>query len=421
MHHVRAYVQRAGTRLPGIAILICSVLCSPGISIADQKPEARQVVSDKLPWSERMALSEMIRRGGSLEFDRNPKAKWAYETGVFLEGIEKVWRSTRDEKYYGYLKAVVDSFVEADGNIRTYKLDEYNLDSIKSGTLLLSLYRETKEKKYDTAAHLLMKQLETQPRTSEGGFWHKKIYPYQMWLDGIYMGSPFYAQFSQMFNQPRGFEDVANQIVWIESHTRDPKTGLLYHGWDERRAQEWADQKTGCSKSFWGRAMGWYVMGVADVLDFLPETHPRRGTLIGIFQRTLRAVAKYQDDESGLWYQVVDQGKRTGNYLEASASSMFVCALAKGIRKNYLGKEFLPVVQKGYEGIIRRLIKVDPNGVIHLTQICSVGGLGGPSHRNGTFEYYMSEPVVMDDLKGVGAFILASVEMEQLQGKIGDK
>lgn len=412
------YSRRPRTRpyLPIAFLLFVTALCSLYISASDQKPESQPAVSDTLPWSERMALSEMHRRGGSLALNTNPMAGWVYETGVFLEGIEKIWLKTGDEKYYRYLKGVVDSFIDAGGIIRNYKMEDYNIDSIKSGTLLFGLYHKTKEEKYSKAAHLLMRQLETQPRTGEGGFWHKKKYPYQMWLDGIYMGSPFYAQFAKTFNRPGGLDDVAHQIIWIESHTRDPKTGLLYHAWDERKEQEWADPKTGCSKNFWGRALGWYVMGIADVLDFMPDSHPSRKNLLAIFQRTLRSIARYQDEETGLWYQVVDQEKRPGNYLEASASSMYVYAIAKGIRKNYLEKTLLPVAQKGYSGLTGKLIKVDANGSVHLTQICSVAGLGGQKRRNGTYEYYISEPVVSNDLKGVGAFILASVEMEQLAG-----
>ncbi len=402
-------------RFLAVIILVCLCVATYPAGALDQIPHPQpQVVSDKLPWSERMAQSEMIRRGDSLGCDKNPKARWVYETGVFLQGIERTWLNSGNQKYYDFLKGVIDSFVQPDGNIRTYSLNEYNLDSIKSGTLLLSLLDKTKEVKYAKAAYILVKQLETQPRTEEGGFWHKKVYPYQMLLDGIYMASPFYAQFSKTFNRPAGFDDVANQIIWIEKHTRDPKTGLLYHAWDERREQEWADPKTGCSKNFWGRAMGWYVMALADVLDFLPEAHPRRQEILAIFQRTLQAISRYQDRTTGLWYQVVDQGDRKGNYLEASASSMFVCALAKGIRNGYLDKRFLPVAQKGFEGLTKNLVKVDPDGSVHLTQICSVAGLGGPKRRNGTFEYYISEPVVRDDLKGVGAFIMASVEMERL-------
>lgn len=370
--------------------------------------------SDARTWAEKMALSEMKRQGDSLYYGKNPKAKWTYETGVFLKGLEAVWMRTGNAKYYDFLKDVIDSYLEPDGTIKTYKLEEYNLDNINCGKLLLTLYQKTKEEKYRKAAFLLMRQLEKQPRTREGGFWHKQIYPYQMWLDGIYMASPFLARYAQMFDGPAALDDVANQIIWIENHTRDSRTGLLYHGWDESREQEWADPVTGRSKSFWGRAMGWYAMGIVDVLEFLPRTHPRRTALIDILKRLSKALASYQDGETGLWYQVIDQGKRNKNYLEASASSMFVYAMAKGVRMGYLDKEYASVARKGYDGLIKHLIKTDRDGSVNLTQICAVGGLGGPQKRDGSFEYYMSEPIVVNDLKGVGAFLMASIEIDRL-------
>ncbi len=373
--------------------------------------------ADARTWAERMATSEMQRQGDNLCFGKNPKAKWAYETGVFLKGLEAVWRTTGDGKYFDYLKKVIDCYVGVDGTIKTYKLEDYNLDNINLGKQLLSLFVKTGDEKYKKAADLLMKQLKSQPRTKEGGFWHKKIYPYQMWLDGIYMASPFYAQYSMLFKQPAGFDDVANQIIWMENHARDSRTGLLYHGWDESKSQEWADPVTGLSKNFWGRAMGWYAMAIVDVLDYMPKNHPKRKQVIAVFQRLAKAVADYQDPATGLWYQVVDQGKRQGNYLEASCSSMFVYALAKGVRKGYIGKEYASTARKGFDGIVARLIKADADGKINLTQVCSVGGLGGPSRRNGTFEYYLSEPVVSNDLKGVGAFIMAGIEVDHLAGK----
>jgi unsaturated rhamnogalacturonyl hydrolase len=390
--------------LSGICLGICLLfLSTPCFAAADGRT-----------WAEKMATSEMKRQSDALSFGKSPKAKWAYETGVFLKGLEAVGARTGNEKYDDFVKTVVDSYVEPDGSIKTYKLDDFNLDNINCGKLLLSLYQKSGDEKYKKAAFLLMKQLASHPRTREGGFWHKKIYPYQMWLDGIYMASPFIAQFAQLFDKPAGFDEVANQIIWIESHTRDSRTGLLYHGWDESRAQAWADPKTGCSKSFWGRAMGWYAMGIVDVLDFMPEKHPRRAALIEVFNRLSKAVAHYQDSETGLWYQVVDQGKREKNYLEASASSMFVYALAKGARKGYLGKEYASVAKKGYEGLVKHLVKVDPDGTVNLVQVCSVAGLGGPQKRNGTYEYYVSEPVVANDLKGVGTFIMASIEIDKL-------
>ncbi len=377
--------------------------------------------ADARNWAERMATSEMQRQGESLCFGKGPKAKWAYETGVLLKGLEAVWVRTGDNRYYEYIKSVIDSYLAPDGSIRTYKLDDYNLDNLNLGKQLLSLYIKTNDGKYKAAAALLIKQLQTHPRTKEGGFWHKKIYPYQMWLDGIYMAGPFYAQYSGMFNHPAGFDDVANQIIWMESHARDSATGLLYHGWDESKTQEWADPVTGLSKNFWGRSMGWYAMAIADVLDYLPQNHPKRAQIIAIFQRLCKAVSNFQDSESGLWYQVVDQGKRQGNYLEASGSAMFVYALAKGARKGYLGREFASVARKGYEGLVTHLIKTDPDGKINLMQVCSVAGLGGPTHRNGTFEYYVGEPVVSNDLKGVGSFIMACIEIDQLTAGTGNQ
>jgi unsaturated rhamnogalacturonyl hydrolase len=388
-------------------IILMTILFVIGSALGVYCGEART-------WAEKMAASEMQRQGDALCFGKAPKSKWAYETGVFLKGLEAVSARTGDKKYHDYLKNVIDSYLDADGNIRTYKLEDYNIDNINTGKQLLALYQKTGDEKYRKAATQLMKQLQTHPRTKEGGFWHKRIYPYQMWLDGIYMGSPFYAQYSRMFDQPAGFDDVANQVIWMESHARDNKTGLLYHGWDESKTQEWADPATGLSKNFWGRAMGWYAMALVDVLDYLPENHPKRGQIIGIFQRLSKAVANYQDGETGLWYQVVDQGKRQGNYLEASASSMFVYAFAKGTRKGYIAREYSATATKGYAGLIKKLIQADPDGKINLTQVCSVAGLGGPTRRNGTFEYYVGEPVVSNDLKGVGSFIMASIEVDQL-------
>lgn len=386
------------------AVCILAAASSVGGALADADAQA---------WAEKMAQSEMARRGDSLSFGK-ARGYWAYETGVLLKGLEHLWVTTGNAKYYEYLKATVDSFLESDGTIKTYRLDDYNLDNINCGKLLLTLYEKTKEEKYRTASRLLMKQLEGQPRTGEGGFWHKKIYPYQMWLDGIYMASPFLAQFSKSFNKPDGFDEVSRQIIWIENHTRDNQTGLLYHGWDESKAQEWADPSTGRSKSFWGRAMGWYAMALVDTLDFMPEKHPKRKYLVDILKRLSKAVVNYQDSRTGLWHQVVDQGERKGNYLEASASSMFVYALAKGVRKGYIDREYAAVARKGFDGLVRNLIAKDPDGKVSLTQVCSVGGLGGAKKRNGTFEYYMSEPIVTNDLKGVGAFIMAGVEIKQL-------
>jgi len=345
--------------------------------------------------------------------------KWAYEWGLALKSIEQVWLKTHEDRYFDYIKTNIDKFVDPDGDIRTYRLEEYNLDRINPGKLLFPLYSQTGDERYKRAAYLLRQQLRTHPRTNKGGFWHKQIYPHQMWLDGIYMAAPFYAEFAERFGEPEGFDDVAQQIILIEKHTRDPVTGLLYHGWDESKSQKWADPETGCSPSFWGRAIGWYAMGIVDVLDHLPVNHPRREKIIRIFQDAIASLAAVQDSPTGLWYQVLDQGGRAGNYLESSASCMIVYAMVKGVRKAYIGREYLDVARGGYAGILEHFVEVDDQGLVNLNRICSVAGLGrGPGqpekpYRDGSFEYYIGEKIVANDHKGVGPFILASVEIER--------
>jgi unsaturated rhamnogalacturonyl hydrolase len=369
-------------------------------------------------WYIKMADSEMQRLNDKLDFGKSdPDANWNYQTGLFLKSLMDVWDASGEKKYFDYSKRVIDSFLEKDGSIKTYKMDDFNIDKINSGKVLLSLYRETNDDIYKNAAAILMEQLSKHPRTKEGGFWHKKRYPWQMWLDGIYMGSPFYAEYSELFNQPQGFDDVVNQILIIDVHTRDPKTKLRYHGWDESNKQEWADPETGCSPNFWGRAMGWYAMAIIDVLDFLPQDHPKREKIVFILKDLYKAIANYQDKTSGVWYQVLDMPDRKGNYLEASASSMFVYAIAKALNKGIVDSSFIPVVKNGYKGLINQFVKTDIDGSVHLTQVCNVAGLGGNPYRDGSFEYYINEPVGDDDLKGVGPFIMAGLQMEKLLKK----
>ncbi len=342
-------------------------------------------------------------------------SKWSYEWGVVLRGIERVWRHTGEQRYFDYMKQNIDAFVDPDGRIRTYRMEEYNIDHVNTGKLLFPLWQETGDSRYERAAHLLREQLRTHPRTRENGFWHKNIYPHQMWLDGIYMHGSFYAEYARWFDEPAGFDDVVHQVMLIENHTRDPQTGLLYHGWDESRAQRWADRHTGCSPHFWGRAIGWYLMAIPDVLDHLPENHAQRGPVAAIFRRTVDAVVNVQNQDTGLWYQILDQKDRPGNYLEASASCMFVYVMARGIRQGLLDDRYLAAAERGYEGILKHLVSVTPEGLLNLNQICSVAGLGGDPYRDGSFEYYTSEPVVTNDHKGVGAFILAGMEMQELR------
>jgi unsaturated rhamnogalacturonyl hydrolase len=364
------------------------------------------------PVSERMAATAMTCWANSWETDPARTERWSYEQGVLLKGIENVWLNTADGKYFAFIQHSIDRFVNEDGTIKTYKLEDYNLDNINEGKLLLTLFRVTEKEKYKKAADLLREQLKTHPRTHEGGFWHKKIYPYQMWLDGLYMGEPFYAEYAATFHDDAAFDDIAKQFIWMEAHARDPKTGLLYHGWDESKQQRWANPKTGLSPEFWARAIGWYAMALVDTLDYFPENHPQRAELIAILKRLAPAIEKYQDAKSGLWYQVLDKQTEKGNYFEASAACMFVYALAKGVRRGYLPDRYLPVAQKGYERILNRFVKTDANGQVNLEGTVGGAGLGGNPYRDGSYQYYIGEKIVTNDPKGIGAFLMASSEIE---------
>jgi unsaturated rhamnogalacturonyl hydrolase len=362
-----------------------------------------------------MANSEMARRGDKLAWKEDGGAKWDYTAGLLTLSLLELNERVPDPRYVKFAETAIGSFITEDGSIHGYKASEYNLDNINPGRTVLALYELTKEGRYKKAADLLRKQLESQPRTGEGGFWHKQRYPHQMWLDGLYMASPFYAEYAKLFHEPAAsFDDVAKQIRLVAAHTYDPASGLFYHGWDESKQQDWANKTTGTSPSFWGRAIGWYGMALVDVLDSLPQDHPARGEIIGILQKLCAGVVKHQDPESGLWYQVVDQGGRQGNYLEATASCMFVYTMAKGVNHRYLSRDYVPAILKGYQGIVGKLIKADEKGVVTLTQCCSVAGLG--YGRDGSYEYYLKEPVVENDLKGVGPFILAGIELQRMPG-----
>ncbi|MBC6111734.1 glycoside hydrolase family 88 protein [Pedobacter fastidiosus] len=339
--------------------------------------------------------------------------KWSYDMGVILEGAASVWRNTGNGDYFKYIQSSMDAYVDKAGNIRTYKGEDFNIDNVKNGRALLLLYKVTGQQKYLTAATLLYDQLQKQPRTKDGGFWHKKIYPNQMWLDGLYMGEPFYAEYAALMNKDAAFDDVANQFILMEKYARDAKTGLLYHGYDESKTEQWANKTTGKSPNVWGRAMGWYIMALVDVLDNFPKNHPKRAELIAILNRTATATVKYQDAKSGVWFDIMDLPTKKGNYLEASASSMFVYGLAKGVRKGYLPQTFMAAANKGYAGLMKEFISPAGAERVNLNGTVSVSGLGGkPKYRDGSFEYYMSEKVITNDPKGMGAFICAAAEME---------
>ncbi|KRF01128.1 glycosyl hydrolase family 88 [Paenibacillus sp. Soil766] len=364
-------------------------------------------------WSVRMSESFMKQYPIVSDMPFQRARSWNYENGCILSAFEYMWLQTGDQRYLDYIQMNMDLFITSDGGIYTYRLEEYNVDQINQGKSLFLLFEQTGDDRYRKALELLVTQMKSHPRTTEGGLWHKKIYPYQMWLDGVYMTAPLLARYAHSFGASEWFDDVAHEIILMEKRARDPKTGLLYHGWDESREQRWADSISGCSPHFWGRGLGWYMMAIVDVLDYLPKDHRNRGLVIGLFYRLAEAIARVQDPETGLWYQVLDKGQEAGNYLEASGSSMFVYALAKGARKGYLSHASFRAASKGFQGLLVHCLEEDTDGSLHLNQICSVAGLGGNPYRDGSYAYYMSEPVRRDDPKGFAPFIMACLEMEE--------
>lgn len=364
-------------------------------------------------YSELMTQTAMRLWPDAFTLEQGQGAKWSYDLGVILKGTEGVWKSTANKNYFDYIQHKMDHYVQEDGSINAYKMEDYNIDFINNGKVLLFLYQVTGKEKYLKAVQQLRKQLDTHPRTKQGSFWHKNIYPHQVWLDGLYMGQPFYAEYAKLFHEPAAFDDITKQFVSVEKNTRDEKTGLLYHGWDESKTQQWADKETGRSPHFWSRALGWYGMAMVDVLDYFPQGHPGREKIIAILNRYAAAVSAFQQ-ANGLWYQVTDMPNRKGNYPEASASSMITYTLAKGVRLGYLPSRYLGNAERAYAGILKEFIEKDAEGRVNLNGTVKVSGLGGKPYRDGSFEYYMSEPVIQNDPKGIGAFIQCAVEMEML-------
>ena len=373
----------------------------------------------ELPWSQRAANAAIARWPNGQVGPAGTKPVWKYELGALLQGFNAVWLNTADARYYNYIKTSVDQLVTPDGKIPTFRSDIKELDSILLGRQLLLLYGVTQDKRYLTAAAQLIDQLASQPRTVSGGYWHKQRYPNQMWLDGLYMAEPFRAEYARISNHPEEFTDITHQFALIEEHARDAKTGLIYHGWDESKQQRWANKQTGVSPEFWGRAMGWYMMALVDTISYYPDNDPGKRQLIGYLQRDAAALVKYQDASSDLWYEVLDKGSAKGNYQESSASSMFVYALAKGVRRGYLSGSFLASAERGYHGIQSQFVKTNGDDV-SIAGTVSVGGLGGDPYRDGSYAYYLSEKVVTNDPKGVGPFLLAACEMENAESvKLG--
>jgi unsaturated rhamnogalacturonyl hydrolase len=367
-------------------------------------------VSCAKPYSVWMADSEIRRNPQSWMVDFSKKPKWSYCSGLELQSIYQVWKLTGNQKYYDYVKSYADTIINSEGRITGYKMEDYSLDNLNSGKFLYDLLLKTNDQKYKKAIDILRSQVKNQPRTSDGGFWHKKIYPNQMWLDGLYMASPFLAEYAFRFGDKELYDEATHQILTVAKHTYDPKTGLYYHGWDESHNQRWSNPKTGTSPNFWSRSIGWYMMAMVDVLDYLPVNHPKRPEIIKILLNLSQSLEKYRDTKTGMWFQITDKPGETGNYLESSGSAMFIYSWVKASQKGYLPKSFGEKGKKAYIQFVNQFIRKNTDGTITLTDACLVSGLGGqPRYRDGSFQYYINEPKRNNDAKAVSPFIMVSV------------
>ncbi len=364
---------------------------------------------EQRPLSVLLAHSEMTRMPDPVNLDFQTAPKWDYSASTELLGMMKVAEVYDDDSIVAYAKQWADTMVMANGDIKGYNPEKYNIDHICPGKLLLRLYNTTGEQKYLTAAGHLMKQYESHPRTAEGGLWHKKVYPHQMWLDGLYMGAPFIAEYGQLTNEDVA-ADVARQFIIVGRHAYDDSTHLFRHAWDESHSMFWADSLTGQSRHAWGRANGWYMMGMVDALEFIPEGTEGRDSVITILSNLAKTVLDFRDPETGMWYQVLDQPGREGNYVESTCSAMFIYSMLKASRLGYIDESFHDVAEEAFSQYVRTFLK-EENGLLSITSCCAVAGLGGKDMRDGTFDYYIHEPVRDNDPKAIGPFLLACCEL----------
>jgi len=381
-----------------------------------------------LDWSSRMAKAATERLGNVLSFGE-ARATLDYTNDLLAISLLSLAERNGDTSLRDYGENIVGSFVSSDGIIRQIPPKGFKLDTMPAGIVFIDIYKRTGDPRYRKAAEYMRQRLAVLPQTSDGVFsWA----PNQIWLDGLFMTQPFYAKYGKEFGENADFDDITKQYQNVEKHNRDKETGLYFHGWDERREAFWANRVTGTSSSFWGRAIGWYAMSLVDVLDSFPENHPGRQYLIGLLNELATALIRFQDPKTGLWYQVVDQGTRPGNYTEASSSAIYIYTLAKGVNRGYLKTDYIPAIVTGYEGLIRNKVVKDAQGRWSLIDIVRSAGLGTPPSewppgtptpsrrdtipggRDGSFEYYVEQPIAVDNLNGLGPFIRAGIEVDQL-------
>jgi len=371
----------------------------------EEKPEIN--TSSYAQW---FADSEMKRFPEAWQLDHGKRLFFGYAQGVGCCAMLKMWKATGDRRYFDYVERWASELINSFGEIHLYDVETYNIDYINSGKTLFELYRVTKNEKYKIAMDKLIDQMKNHPRTTTGGFWHKLIYPHQMWLDGLYMASPFMAQYGAEFDKPEWIDEAVKQFRLCHKHTYDEKTGLYHHAWDESRSQLWANPETGHSPNFWGRSIGWWFMALVDALDYIPENHEGRADMIDMIKGLAETLPKYQDKD-GLWHQVIDQAGREGNYPEASVTTQCMYSLAKAVNKGYIDGKYRQVAEKALNGLKSKLIVKNDDGTLTLTRCCQVGGLGGNPYRDGSYEYYINEKIRDNDAKATGPFIMGCLEL----------
>ncbi|MFA6401809.1 MAG: glycoside hydrolase family 88 protein [Salinivirgaceae bacterium] len=371
-----------------------------------------QKITDTLNWSKTVAKTFIDLYPDACNLEAFSPNEWTYTNGFFTNALCQLYERTYDTAYINYAQKWMDCFVDPEGKIATYNKEKYRLDDVLPGRTLLYLFQNTKEDKYKKAADTLATQLLNQPKTNHGGYWHKLSYPHQMWLDGVYMGDVFSSQYAAAFNKPEFYDEAVHQIELIYKHTVDSVTGLLYHGWDESINDVWADPVRGTSPEFWGRGMGWYMMALVDVLDYLPANHPERAKIITILNKTSEALAKVQDAKTHLWFQVLDKGSRPDNWIESSCSSMFGYAFAKGATKGYLPSEYLHKAEDAFNGLINDYTYFDSEGRFYLTETVYVGTLNF-KNSDGSYNYYINVDRRINDFKGVAAFLYLAMALDK--------
>jgi unsaturated rhamnogalacturonyl hydrolase len=374
--------------------------------------QGKVIIKANSKWSEKTAATILNKYPKAWQIDGTEKPKWDYKMGLVLSAFEKLYQKTKDKKYFNYIKEYADEMIDSTGNIKKYDIKEYNIDFANPGKLLFNLYAETKDNRYLKVLQELRSQLQTQPRTASGGFWHKQIYPNQMWIDGLYMAEPFYTEYTIKYENGKALDDIAKQFELVHSHLIDKKSGLVYQAWDESKEIGWANPETGTSPTIWNRGIGWYMMALTETLDYFPKNHPKQKELVGYLNEIAKSVVQAKS-ASGLWYQVADNPTLEGNYLESSGSAMIIYALAKGSDKGYLASSYKKTAQKSFDAFVKEFVKTDANNEIIISNVSSNVGLGGKPFRDGTNEYYIKSKTKDNSSPALAAFLLSAIELNK--------